>query len=85
METSNSELYSTLVKEYGYLLVAAGGLLFLLGAILNWDWVLEGDGRMINMAWISNQFGRNVARIIVGIIGGIILVLGVIMFFLSKL
>ena len=85
METRNSELYSTLVKEYGYLLVAAGGLLFLLGAILNWDWVLEGDGRMINMAWISNQFGRNVARIIVGIIGGIILVLGVIMFFLSKL
>lgn len=85
METINSELYSTLVKEYGYLLVAAGGLLFLLGAILNWDWVLEGDGRMINMAWISNQFGRNVARIIVGIIGGIILVLGVIMFFLSKL
>ena len=85
METIISELYNTLVKEYGYLLVAAGGLLLLLGAILNWDWVLEGDGRMINIAWISNQFGRNVARIIVGINGCIILVLGVTMFFLSKL
>lgn len=46
MEAINSEFFSRLCKEYGYLFIAASGLLFLLGAILNWDWVLEGDGRI---------------------------------------
>ncbi|QIU96679.1 Imm17 family immunity protein [Bacteroides faecium] len=85
MEAINSQFFSKLCKEYGYLFIAASGLLILLGAILNWDWVLEGDGRMMNIAWVSNKFGRTVARILVGISGSVLLVIGILMFFLSKL
>ena len=85
MEVDSSGLFTQLCKEYGYLFVAACGLLFLLGAIPNWDWVLEGDGRIMNIAWISNVFGRTVARILVGVSGGIVLAVGILMFFLNKL
>lgn len=85
MGTIDGEFFSKLCKDYGYLIVAAVGLLILLGAILNWDWVLEGDGRIMNIAWISNMFGRTVARILIGIPGSIIVALGVLMFFLNKL
>lgn len=85
MEVDSSGLFTRLCTEYGYLFVAACGLLFLLGALLNWDWVLEGDGRIMNIAWISNMFGRTVARILVGISGGIVLAVGILMFFLNKL
>lgn len=85
MKADSSELFTKLCKEYGYLFVAACGLLILLGAILNWDWVLEGDGRIMNIAWVSHTFGRNVARILIGTTGGIMLVVGILMFFLSKL
>ena len=84
MKADSSELFTKLCKEYGYLFVAACGLLILLGAILDWDWVLQGDGRIMNIAWISNMFGRTIARILMGIVGSIILALGTLMFFLVK-
>lgn len=84
MKADSSELFTKLCKEYGYLFVAACGLLILLGAILDWDWVLQGDGRIMNIAWISNMFGRTIARILIGIVGSIILALGTLMFFLVK-
>ena len=85
MEINTSQdIWSKFPKEYVGLVGTAFGLLFLLGAILNWDWVLEGDGRIMNIAWVSNTFGRNVARIIVGATGTFIAILGIIIFILMN-
>ena len=76
------DIWKKFPKEYAPLIVVACGLLFLIGAIRDWDWVLEGDGRIFNMAWVSNTFGRRVARILVGISGAVIMILGVLYFWL---
>ena len=76
------DIWKKIPKEYAPLIVAAIGLLFLIGAIRDWDWVLEGDGRIMNIAWVSNTFGRRTARILVGISGAMIMILGVIYFWL---
>lgn len=81
METTPSEsIFSKFPAEYLGLAVVAVGLLFVLGAILNWDWVLEGDGRIMNIAWISDKFGRKAARILVAINGAIIILAGIVLF-----
>lgn len=84
MKANEDDILSKFPKEYVGLFVAAAGLLFLLGAILNWNWVLEGDGRIMNIAWISDMFGRNVARILVGIVGSVITLCGIVLFCLTK-
>lgn len=44
METNTSQdIWVKFPKEYVGLVGTAFRLLFLLGTILNWDWVLEGD------------------------------------------
>lgn len=44
----NEDIWTKVPKEYAPLIVAAIELLFLIGAIRDWDWVLEGDGRMLS-------------------------------------
>lgn len=84
MENNSENIFGKLPKEYLGLLFAAGGLLILIGAWLNWEWILEGDGSMINIAWISNKFGRTVARIIMGTGGVFLFIVGIILFVLMK-
>lgn len=79
------DIWDKFPKKYIILVVPAAGLLVLLGAILNWDWVLEGDGRIMNIAWISNMFGRKAARVIIGINGAIIFIVGMIYFILMNM
>lgn len=76
------DIFSKFPKEYVGLVGVAVGLLFLLGAILNWDWVLQGDGRCFNIAWVCNTFGRKTARILVGISGSVIILCGIVLFVL---
>lgn len=66
--------------EYGGLIPMAVGLLLIVGAVCNWSWVLEGDGRVFNLAWLSNFMGRTFARITCGIFGIILIALGIIWF-----
>lgn len=83
METTpSSGLFSQFPEEYAGLVLVAAGLLLLLGAIRDWDWVLEGNGSRMNAAWISNTFGRKTARIFVGICGSIIALSGLVLFLL---
>jgi hypothetical protein len=51
---------------FGWVLVAVG-VFFFIGILLDWDWLLEGDGRAFNIAWFSETFGRRAARILFGL------------------
>lgn len=53
------------------------GLIILIGVIKNSNWVLEGGNGSWNFAFISNTFGRNTARILVGIISIVIIFFGI--------
>lgn len=71
-------------KEYmGFIFVAFGAII-LIGAWLNWDWVLEGNGKIMNIAWISDTFGRTTARVIMGIGGVLITIIGIVIFCLMR-
>lgn len=84
MEKGIENYLSKFPKEYmGFIFVAFGAII-LIGAWFNWDWVLEGDGRAMNIAWISNTFGRNVARVIMGVMGVLIMIIGFVIFFLMR-
>ncbi len=51
------------------------GVLLMIGAVRNWDWLYQPDGHYQNnwtMGQISRYLGRNTARII-GFSGGVIL------------
>lgn len=72
-------IFSNLPKECGGLAIIICGLLFLIGAIRDWDWVLEGNGRAFNLAWVSNTFGRKIARILVGILSSVIIMCGIVL------
>lgn len=84
MKNGSEDFLSKFPKEYlGFVFVAFGAII-LVGAWLDWDWILEGDGTIMNIAWISNTFGRKVARIIMGIGGGLIMAIGIIIYFLMR-
>ncbi len=68
------------VKEdplFAGVMISLIGVIILIGTIKNSDWVLEGGNGMWNFAFISNTFGRNVARILVGIISIVIIFFGI--------
>ena len=51
------------------------GILVIIGAILNWDWLFKPDGHYQNkwtIGQLSRYLGRNTARVI-GFIGGLII------------
>ena len=70
--------------HYGYLIAAAGFSLFLIGLILDWNWVVEPGGGYFNIAYWIKTFGRKTVRIFLGIIMvlGILCCLG--LFFYTK-
>lgn len=84
MENGSQNFLSKFPKEYmGFIFVAFGAII-LIGAWLDWDWILEGDGKIMNIAWVSNTFGRTVARIIMGISGVLTMIIGIVIFCLMR-
>lgn len=59
----------------GYI-IAAIGLGLLIAVIMDADWMLEGGNGFFNIASISKMFGRNIARILMGIVSIIIMLSG---------
>ncbi len=51
----------------GYLIALVGAGL-LIAVLMDADWMLEGGNGLFNIASISKMFGRNVARILMGIL-----------------
>lgn len=84
MKNGSEDIYSKFPKEYLGLLFVAFGAIIVVGAWFDWDWIFQGDGKIINIAWISNTFGRNVARIIMGIGGALIMLIGILIFCLMR-
>jgi hypothetical protein len=81
MKEKTGDFWENLNPLWGAIIFITIGFLVLLGAILNWNWVFEDDGRVFNIAWISNVFGRTVARILMGALGILISVGGIWFFF----
>ncbi|ADK30359.1 immunity 17 family protein [Brachyspira pilosicoli] len=61
------------IKENPHLFGILVGLLFLLAAIFNWNWLLEAAGSRF-MMFIYERFGDSGVRIVTGIIGTIIII-----------
>ena len=57
------------------------GAIIIIGAVCNWNWVLEGDGSDFNLAWLSNLKGRTYARVVCGLFGLLLIILGLIWIF----
>ncbi|NDV78470.1 immunity 17 family protein [Dysgonomonas sp. 511] len=68
--------------QYAKLILPLFGFILLLGAIRNWKWIFEDDGRIFNLAWVKYNVSEKLARIIVGTTGAILIVFGVILYFL---
>jgi len=68
---------------FGIFLSAVGGFL-LLAVIMDWDWILEGGNGPFNIASISKYFGRNAARVLMGILSCVIIASGLAYFFLFR-
>ena len=68
---------SGLVGKLLSLTILIFGILVVIGAILNWDWLFKPDGSYHNkwtIGQISRYLGRDTARIL-GLIGGLILII----------
>lgn len=67
--------------QYAKLILPLFGVLLLVGAICNWEWLFENDGRVFNLAWVKYNISETFARILVGGIGVLLIILGVILYF----
>ena len=57
------------------------GILMLVAAIKNWEWLLGGSSwNLQKIEGISNFFGRTIARIVAGVFGGIVIIAGIVWF-----
>ncbi len=63
------------------LVIVGLGVILLIAVILNADWMLEGGNGFFNIATISKMFGRNTARVLMGILSVIIIIAGLLIAF----
>lgn len=47
--------------KFGWIAIVLGAVL-LVGTFRKWDWVFEGGGGRLNLAWIANTFGFRAAQ-----------------------
>lgn len=62
------------------LVIAGFGLIMLIAAIMDADWLIEGGNGTFNIAWVSNRFGRKTAQTLMGILSVIIMLSGLLMY-----
>lgn len=68
-------------------MVIGFGILEIIGAILNWDWILESSGKMKNsfiFSIIVNKWGRNGLRVINIFLGILLIICGIAFLILDK-
>ncbi len=54
------------------------GLVWLVGAVCGWRWLLEGSRNVFGIAWIAETFGSGLARWLVGIVGLVVAAVGIV-------
>lgn len=62
--------------RYGFLIAAVALVIFLIGILLDADWVLEPGGGYFNTAYFIEKFGRKTVRLYFGIM----LIIGILSF-----
>ena len=76
MERAN-EYFKASPGLFGYVIIGLG-VMFIIGAIRDWNWLLEGgDGKVFNITWFIATFGRKAARVMYGITGGVCILIGI--------
>ena len=74
------EFFSKYPQLFG-IVFCFSGILMLLGAIKNWEWLLGGTSwNLQKIEGISNFFGRTAARIVAGVFGIIVIIAGIVWF-----
>lgn len=72
-----------LKAHYQYVLIA-GGLLFLIGAIRDWEWVYQATGgNKARRAFIFEVWGEKGYRVFIGICGLLLAICGVVLLILG--
>lgn len=62
---------------FGYVIIVLG-IMLITGAVRDWNWLLEGgDGKVFNITWFIDTFGRKAARVMYGITGGVCILIGI--------
>lgn len=61
----------------GGVVLAVCGLVWLIGALCGWRWMLEGSRNRFGIAWVADTFGRGIARIVSGVVGLAVMIIGI--------
>lgn len=76
-------VFEFLKAHYQYVLIAVG-LLFLIGAIRDWEWVYQATGgNKARHAFIFEVWGEKGYRVFIGICGLILAICGVVLLILG--
>ncbi|OXA94984.1 immunity 17 family protein [Flavobacterium hercynium] len=87
--TKYSGIFSTFIKqnpEYFYLFVSLISLLFFIGSIRKWNWIIDKSGNYYERRtgfWV-NIFGEKLVRLYITIISATVTILCLIIFFYYK-
>jgi hypothetical protein len=87
--TKYSDIFSNFIKqnpEYFYLSVSAISLLFFIGSIRKWDWIINKSGNYYERGmfyWI-NIFGEKLVRLYITILSATVTIICLIIFFYYK-
>lgn len=84
-----SKLFESFPKEYGGLVIAAAGVLTLIGAIHRWKWTLDMTGQRSAkpfgfLTLLQDWFGEEGVRVGMIILSVIIIICGITMFALMR-
>ena len=65
----NSEQITAFLQEHWYFVTLAAGVVFLMGAIRNWNWLCDPTGKPD-----SHRYGRGSRRVIFFLLGIVLIV-----------
>ena len=65
----NSEQITAFLQEHWYFVTLAAGVVFLIGAIRNWNWLCDPTGKPD-----SHRYGRGSRRVIFFLLGLVLIV-----------
>ena len=68
----DSKKLTAFLQEHRYFITLFGGVVILIGAIMNWNWLCDPTG-----APHSNRFGRGFRRVIFFLLGVVLIVVSI--------
>ena len=68
----DSKKLTAFLQEHWYFITLFGGVVILIGAIMNWNWLCDPTG-----APHSNRFGRGSRRVIFFLLGVVLIVVSI--------